>query len=105
MTEEKVAGLIKVLDAIAADWYMFIGQLGVPSYVADQIKKDCSGERWQCKACLSRGLYYWVSSDDSPTYEKIVAVLDGDVVPNKPLAKWVEELFKGLLCMAYRIIV
>ena len=90
MTENKVAELAALLDEMAAYWNLFLGQLGVPQGKLDQIQLQSVGQPKVAQYCLTRGLHHWVVSDESPTYETIIAVLNGDFLPNKPLARKVE---------------
>ena len=83
--------LAALLDKVAAYWYTFLGQLGVSDGTRDQIELQSIGQPNRAQYCLTRGLHHWVRFDDNPTYGKIIAVFNGRIVPNKPLAKQVEE--------------
>ena len=88
---DKVDHLAAVLEEIAADWYLFLGQLGVSDGTRSQILQQSIGQPNMAQYCLTRGLHHWVVSDESPTYEKITAVFNGDFLAKRPLARKVEE--------------
>ena len=75
----------------------------------DQIRLESFGQPTPAKYCLNRGLHHWAVSDESPTYEKIVAVFNGSFLPNKSLARKVENFAPivetttatGKLCVYY----
>ena len=83
--------LAALLDEVAAYWYTFLGQLGVSPGTRDQIELQSVGQPNRAQYCLNRGLLHWVRCDYNPTYGKIIAVFNGRIVANKPLAKQVEK--------------
>ena len=96
MTVERVAELAALLDEMAAYWNLFLGQLGVPQGKLDQIQLQSVGQPNVAQYCLTRGLHHWVISNDSPTFERIIAILNGDFLTNKPLARRVEEFTQNV---------
>ena len=98
VTEERVAELAALLDEMAAYWNLFLTQLGVSHGKLDQLQLQSIGQPNRAQYCLTRGLHHWVVSDESPTYEKIIAVFNGYVFPNpnRPLARKVEEFAQSL---------
>ena len=63
---------------MAAYWNLLLGQLGVSHGKLDQIQLQSIGQPNVALYCLTRGLHHWVVSDESPTYEKIIAVFNGN---------------------------
>ena len=96
MTVERVAELAALLDEMAAYWNLFLGQLGVPQGKLDQIQLQSIGQPNVAQYCLTRALHHWVVSDESPTYEKIIAVFNGNFLTNRPLARKVEEFAQSV---------
>ena len=96
VTVERVAEVAALLDEMAAFWNLFLGQLGVPQGKLDQIQLQSVGQPNVAQYCLTRGLHHWVVSDESPTYEKIIAVFNGNFLPNRPLARKVEEFAQSV---------
>ena len=81
-----VSELAAQLNDIAAMWDLFVGLLGVPPPVQDQIRLQRDKHPKFAQICLVDGLQYWVESDPSPTVEKVIAALSSEVINNKPLA-------------------
>ena len=96
VTVEIVAELAALLDEMAAYWNLFLGQLGVPQGKLDQIQLQSIGQPNMAQYCLTRGLHHWVVSNESPTYEKIIAVFNGNFLTNRPLARKVEEFAQSV---------
>ena len=96
MTVERVAELAALLDEMAAYWNLFLGQLGVSHGKLDQIQLQSIGQPNVAQYCLTRGLHHWVVSDESPTYEKIIAVFNGNFLTNRPLARKVEDFAQSV---------
>ena len=96
VTVERVAELAALLDEMAAYWNLFLGQLGVSHRKLDQIQLQSIGQPNMAQYCLTRGLHLWVVSDESPTYEKIIAVFNGNFLTNRPLARKVEEFARSV---------
>ena len=63
---DKVDHLAAVLEEIAADWYLFLGQLGVSDGTRSQILQQSIGQPNVAQYCLTKGLHHWVVSDKSP---------------------------------------
>ena len=96
VTVERVAELAALLDEMAAYWNLFLGQLGVSHGKLDQIQLQSIGQPNMAQYCLTRGLHHWVVSDKRPTYEKIIAVFNGNFLTNRPLARKVEEFAQSV---------
>ena len=96
VTVERVAELAALLDEMAAYWNLFLGQLGVSHGKLDQIQLQSIGQPNMAQYCLTRGLHHWVVSDESPTYEKIIAVFNGNFLTYRPLARKVEEFSQSV---------
>ena len=96
VTVERVAELAALLDEMAAYWNLFLGQLGVSHWKLDQIQLQSIGQPNMAQYCLTRGLHHWVVSDESPTYEKIIAVFNSKSLANRPLARNVEEFAESV---------
>ena len=96
VTAERVAELAALLDEMAAYWNLFLGQLGVSHGKLDQIQLQSIGQPNMAQYCLTRGLHHWVVSDERPTYEKIIAVFNGNFLANRPLARKVEEFAQSV---------
>ena len=96
VTVERVSELAALLDEMAAYWNLFLGQLGVSHGKLDQIQLQSIGQPNVAQYCLTRGLHHWVVSDESPTYEKIIAVFNGNFLTNRPLARKVEEFAQSV---------
>ena len=96
VTVDKVDQLAALLCEEAAEWYLFLGQLGVSVSTRDQLSEKNAGRPRAAQKCLLEGLHHWVVSDDSPTYEKIIAVFNGNFLPNRPLARKVEEFKQNI---------
>ena len=74
------------LNSIAGFWDLFVGQLGVPPAVQDQISLKRASHPRLAQICLVDGLQHWVESDPLPTVEKIIAALSSEVINKKLLA-------------------
>ena len=96
VTEDKVDQLAALLDEETANWYTFLGQLGVTRGKRDQIQLQSIGQPNRAQYCLTRGVHHWVVSDKNPTYEKIIAVFNGNFLTNRPLARKVEEFAQSV---------
>ena len=101
--ENKVDELAEHLQDVAANWYIFTGQLGVSSARRNRIKEENPNN---CTLCLLHGLREWVRSDEMPTYQKISKVLRGRSVTDVSLAEEVEtyanSINKGVyICSNY----
>ena len=96
VTVNRVAELAALLDEMAVYWNLFLGQLGVPQGKLDQIQLQSVGQPNMAQYCLTRGLHHWVVSDECPTYEKIIAVFNGNFLTNRPLARKVEEFKQNI---------
>ena len=96
VTEDKVDQLAALVVEVAATWNLFLGQLGVCNGTRDQIQLQSVGQPNVAQYCLTRGLHHWVVSDQSPTYEKIIAVFNGNFLTNRPLARKVEEFAQSV---------
>ena len=90
--QHDVGALTFLLQPIAANWDLFLGQLGVPDAKRKGIATDNRGSGSDCKSCLVNGLRKLATSGRPPTYGSIAAVLDGSVIPNKPLAREIYAL-------------
>ena len=93
---DKVDELAALLCEEAAEWYLFLGQLGVSKGKRDEIREEMAGRPRAAQKCLTEGLHHWVVSDDNPTYEKIIAVFNGNFLTNRPLARKVEEFAQSV---------
>ena len=89
-----VAILAELLNEVAPYWDIFLGQIGVPHNMRDQIKSDNRGHQQFSKCCLLEGLNHWVQSDEMATYGRITAALRGSILSNEVLAKTVEQFAK-----------
>ena len=97
MSPEHVPKLFEILkNDVAGRWELFLGQLEVTSGKITEIRGNRAQGPDFCALCLSDGLDYWVKSNDYPTYEAIITVLRGEVVPNLPLATKVASEFCGI---------
>ena len=88
--------LAALLCEEAAEWDLFLGQLGVSIATRDQLREEMAGRPRAAQKCLTRGLHQWVVSDESPTYEMIIAVFNGNFLTNRPLARKVEEFAQSV---------
>ena len=96
VTVDKVDQLAALLCEEAAEWFIFLGQLGVSVSTRDQLREENAGRPRAAQKCLIEGLHHWVVSDESPTYEKIIAVFNGNFLTNRPLARKVEEFAQSV---------
>ena len=96
VTVDKVDHLAALLCEEAAEWDLFLGQLDVSIAIRDQLREEIAGRPRAAQKCLTRGLHQWVVSDESPTYEKIIAVFNGNFLTNRPLARKVEEFAQSV---------
>ena len=94
-----VGQLAEQLNDIAGEWELFLSQLKVPQTKRNQIKLQRTNNPSYAQLCLLDGLEFWVTSDDSPTYEKIANALRSDVIKNTKLALKIEQMqeTKGFL--------
>ena len=83
--------LAELLSEVAAHWDLFLGQLGLPQHVRDEIRHDNARMAKFSKRCLLEGLHGWVESEDRPTYGRITTALRGSTVRNEALAQRVEQ--------------
>ena len=88
--------LAALLCEEAAEWDLFLGQLGVSIATRDQLREEIAGKPRAAQKCLIEGFHHWVVSDWSPTYEKIIAVFNGNFLTNRPLARKVEEFKQNI---------
>ena len=84
--------LAELLREVAPYWDIFLGQIGVPHNMRDQIQRDNRGHPQFSHCCLLDGLNHWVQSEDRATYGRITAVLRGSILNNEVLAREVEQL-------------
>ena len=96
MTVDIVDQLAALLCEEAAEWNPFLGQLGVSRGKRDELREEMAGRPRAAQKCLIEGLHHWVVSDKSPTYEKIIAVFNGNFLTNRPLARKVEEFAQSV---------
>ena len=96
VTVDMVDQLAALLCEEAAEWNPFLGQLGVSRGKRDELREEMAGRPRAAQKCLIEGLHHWVVSDESPTYEKIVAVFNGNFLTNRPLARKVEEFAQSV---------
>ena len=96
MTVDKVDLLAALLCEEAAEWNPFLGQLGVSRGKRDELREEMAGRPRAAQKCLIEGLHHWVVSDECPTYEKIIAVFNGNFLTNRPLARKVEEFAQSV---------
>ena len=89
--------LESLLDEVAPYWDIFLGQIGVPHNMRDQIKSDNRGHPQFSHCCLLDGLNHWVQSEDRATYGRITAVLRGSILNNEVLAKRVEQFVQSYI--------
>ena len=75
VSPDHVDGLAAVLDDLAGDWYGFTGLLGVSEGKRRQIQLNNAGKRDIAQLCLLDGLRLWVKSDEAPTFERMITVL------------------------------
>ena len=96
VTVDKVDQLAALLCEEAAEWNPFLGQLGVSRGKRDELREEMAGRPRAAQKCLIEGLHHWVVSDESPTYEKIIAVFNGNFLTNRPLARKVVEFAQSV---------
>ena len=96
VTVDKVDQLTALVVEVAADWCLFLGQLGVSKGKRDELSEEMAGRSSAAQKCLLEGLHHWVVSNESPTYEKIIAVFNGNFLTNRPLARKVEEFAQSV---------
>ena len=96
MTVEQVDELVALIAEEAAEWYLFLGQLKVSKGKRDELREENAGRPRATQKCLIEGLHHWVVSNESPTYEKIIAVFSGNFLTNKPLATKVKLYAENL---------
>ena len=96
MSIEEVNKLAALIGEEADVWELFLGQLDVSEAKIKQLRSEASSRARAVQYCLIRGLHHWVVSDESPTYEKITAVFNGNFLTNRPLAGRVEQFAKSL---------
>ena len=96
VSEEKVDQLAALLDDVSANWFLFLGQLGVSYSVREQIQLEAAGLPNLARHCLTKGIFKWVISNEQPTYRDIVNVLNGHFLSNKLLVSKVEEFVQAL---------
>ena len=82
--------LLTILADIAANWIVFLGQLGLPQARIQEIERDVPQGGRRSVECLRAGLLQWLSLSDSPTYATIIATLKGPVLGETTLAQSVE---------------
>ena len=88
--------LLTVLADIAANWIVFMGQLGLPQSRISQIERDTPQGDLRSVECLRTALQQWVSINDDPTYSAIIAALTSPVLKEAVLAQRVEELSQSI---------
>ena len=95
--EESLPRLLNLLSPVVHNWELFAQQLGVPSSQISQIKASnpTTGPSY-LYICFSQTLEWWITNDDNPTYEAIIAILDpkrGQITPlmNGTLASKVKK--------------
>ena len=91
MSAADVDMLAGLLSEVAAHWDLFLGQLGLPQHVLEQIKYDNARYPKFCQRCLLEGLHCWMESEDRPTYGRITAALRRSTVRSEALAQRVEQ--------------
>ena len=96
VTVDMVDQLAALLCEEAAEWNPFLGQLGVSRGKRDELREEMAGRPRAAQKCLIEGLHHWVVSDKIPTYEKIIAVFNGNILTNRPLARKVEEFAQSV---------
>ena len=79
------------LDEIAAQWFLFCQQVGVPKEKLDQYEVQISGKD-KCARCLNEGLAWWLANVNYPTYETIIQALRSPVIHNNRLANKIVKL-------------
>ena len=90
VTPKYVDRLLSVLKDVAANWVVFMGQLGLPQARISQIERDVPPGDRRSVECLRAALLQWISASDNPTYGEIIATLKGPVLESAVLAKEVE---------------
>lgn len=87
ITQKNVEDLLPILFEVAADWILFMGQLGFPKERISQIERDTCG---RCVECLRTALHEWAVTEIA-TYDRIIATLRGGIFHNEQLAQKVEK--------------
>ena len=82
--------LLSVLSDVAAEWTVFMGQLGLPQAQISQIERDTPPGDGRSVECLRTALLHWVRSGNK-TYNIIVSALRRPILNNATLAHKVEE--------------
>ena len=96
MLIEEINKLAALIGEEADVWELFLGQLDVSEAKIKQLRSEAGSRARPAQYCLTRGIKHWVDSDESPTYEKIIAVFNGALLTNGPLAGRVEQFAKSL---------
>lgn len=90
VTPKHVDRLLSILTDVAANWIVFMGQLGLSQARISQIDRDVpSGDRRSVE-CLRAALLQWISTSDNPTYGEIITTLKRPILGDIVLAKQVE---------------
>lgn len=83
--------LLPILFEVAADWPIFMGQLGFPQERIKQIERDTPlPHEGRSVRCLITALQQWAVSE-AASYETIVRTLRGPLFKNEVLARKVEN--------------
>jgi hypothetical protein len=85
-----VERLLPILFNIAADWPLFMGQLGFPQERIKQIERETYRGDGCSVECLRRALHQWAVSEIA-TYDVIIGTLRGPIFKNEELARKVES--------------
>lgn len=86
VSPDDVSDLAVFLNDLAAGWELFLGLLKVSRSVRSRIKQEHAHSPNYSQICLLDGLEHWVISQEHPTFESIVEVLNSTPIDNKALA-------------------
>ncbi len=90
VSSHHIERLLSLLVELAGNWVLFLGQLQLSRGKVEQIKRDTPNTDNYSPECLRAGLYVWVNSSDSATYEALCTALRSEVVGENYLAEKVE---------------
>ena len=90
IAQKNVDSLIPILLDVAANWPLFMGQLGFPQERIKLIQRDTPLYDGRSVQCLRKALLEWAVSEFA-TYDVIISALRGPVFNNEVLARTVEN--------------
>ena len=106
LTSKHVDRLLNILADVAANWILFMGQLGLSNSKIKMIERDVATGNKRSIECLRAALFEWMSCSgcDNPTYSAIAVALRSKVLQYETLAREVEDFAQrikgrcGILC-------